>query len=221
MADVVLETLPSVKATKLGFLSQDGTTQVKAVMWAPSASKDLSPKGIIQIAHGMEEHIGRYVAFANFLASAGFVVCAADMVGHGRSVTAPEKIGCIPLARGMDILVEDANELRKTTSARFSRQTPYFVFGHSMGSFLMRAYVARYGDGLAGAVFSGTGQQPVVVSRLGNALAKAIAHSKGEDYKSKLLENLTVGAFSKQIENARTPLDWLCTDEAVVDAYIA
>ncbi|MCL2889543.1 MAG: lysophospholipase [Eggerthellaceae bacterium] len=217
---VMLETAPGVKVTKLGFLSHDGATQVKALMWAPINGKGTSPKAVIQLAHGMEEHIFRYIEFANYLAQQGFVVCGADMIGHGRSVASPERISCIPLAEGKDILIEDAHELRKTATARFSRKTPYFVFGHSMGSLLMRAYIASYGEGLSGAILSGTSQEPLAKISAANALAKMIARSKGEDYKSEFLESLVVGAFNKGIASPRTKLDWLCTDEAVVDAYI-
>ncbi|MCL1797502.1 MAG: lysophospholipase [Eggerthellaceae bacterium] len=212
---------PRVTVTKLGFLSQDKTTQIKALMFSPANGKGVTPKAIIHLAHGMEEHSGRYTDFAHHLASQGFVVCAADMLGHGLSVTDSEKLSCIPAKNGKEILLEDVHELRKTIAARFSRQTPYFVFGHSMGSFLMRAYVTRYGGGLAGAVFCGTGYQSVPFLRVSNLFSKLLAKLKGEDYKSALLEDLCLGAYAKKIENSRTALDWLCTDDAVVDAYIA
>jgi len=219
--DVASVTTPGVTVTKLGFLSFDGVTQIKALMWSPSAGKSSTPRGIIQIAHGMEEHIGRYAAFADYLASLGYVVCAADMVGHGKSAPDPEKLGCLPSNDGVKILVEDANKLRKVIAERFSKKVPYFVFGHSMGSFLMLAYISRYGEGLAGAILSGSGQQPLLLSKLGGFFARRIAKSKGEDHKSAFLENLGAGSYAKKIKGARTRFDWISTDEAVVDAYSA
>ena len=219
--DAMLTTVPGVKVTKLGFLSQDGITQVKALMWEPRDRKAVSPRGIIHIAHSMEEYVGRYVDFANYLASQGFVVCAADMIGHGRSIASPEKLSCIPLENGKDILIEDVHELRKTISARFSRQTPYFVFGHSMGSALMRAYIACHGEGLKGAILCGASQRPLILSKAGNFFAKRLAGSKGADYKSGFLEKTAFRAYGKKIENPRTQHDWICSDDAVVDAYIA
>lgn len=215
-----LATLPGVKVAKLGFSSADGETQIKALLWSPEGTTS-NPKGIVQISHGMEEHLGRYVDFANYLATQGFVVCAHDMLGHGLSVTSDDKLSCLPLEGGKDILIEDAHELYKMVASRYSRQTPYFVFGHSMGSYLMRAYVTRYGEGLAGAVFCGAGQQSSLISWAGNKLARWIAQSKGEDFQSPFLDSMGVGAFSKRIEGARTEFDWLCTDSAVVDEYIA
>lgn len=216
-----LASSPRVKASNLGFLSHDGVTQIKGVMLSPADKRATSPKAVIQILHGMEEYIGRYAAFATYLAEQGFVVCMADMIGHGRSVASPEKLSCMPIKNGKTVLIEDVHELRKTVSARFSRQTPYFIFGHSMGSLLLRVYMAQYGAGLAGVILSGTSQEPQFMTQFGTAYARMRAFFKGEDYKSATLENLVVGVFEKQIENPRTNLDWLSTDEAVVDAYIA
>ncbi|WP_260620281.1 lysophospholipase [Gordonibacter massiliensis (ex Traore et al. 2017)] len=207
--------------TRLGYLSHDGTTQIRALVWEPSKRASAAPLGIVQIVHGMSEHVDRYDDFARFLVERGFVVCANDHVGHGESVPDPAKLGCLPAQGGKDVLVEDVHELRRTVAARYARQVPYVLFGHSMGSFVVRAYLARHAEGLAAAVVCGTGQQPLALSKAGNFLARRIAASKGEDYKSSFLDGLGAGAFAKQIENARTPFDWISVDPAVVDAYIA
>lgn len=213
----------TVTAAPVGFLSHDGVSKIKGLEWKPAevrGRKRAAPRGVVQIVHGMVEHVGRYDEFARFLAERGFVVCAADHVGHGKSVSSPEELGCLPVD-GKDVLIEDVHELRKTVTARYSRQTPYILFGHSMGSFIVRAYLARYGEGVSGAVLCGTGQQPLLLSKVGNLLARAMARSKGPDYRSALLDRMGVGAYASQIEGARTPHDWICTDPAVVDAYAA
>lgn len=216
--------MQTVARTSIGFKSNDGKSQIKGLIWSPeragSPARGTNPKGIVQIVHGMAEHIGRYDDFAQFLAQQGYIVCAHDHIGHGKSVSDPKEWGCLPADGGKEILVEDVHELRKTVAARYSRQTPYFLFGHSMGSFVVRAYLARHAEGLAGAILCGTGNQPRIVSKAGNWLARRIAASKGEDATSQLLHNMGAGAFSKQIENARTSVDWISTDPAVVDAYI-
>ena len=207
----------TVSTAPIGFLSHDGTSQIRGLIWAPerpAGTRAPAPRGVVQIVHGMSEHLGRYDEFARFLVGCGFVVCASDHVGHGKSVPDPAKLGCLPAHGGKDVLVEDVHELRRTVAARYSRQTPYILFGHSMGSFVVRAY-------LAAAVICGTGTQPLALSKAGNFVARRIAASKGEDYRSAFLDGLGAGAFAKQIENARTPFDWLSTDPAVVDAYIA
>lgn len=213
----------TVAVAPIGFLSHDGTSTIKGLVWEPErtrGSRRVAPRGVIQIVHGMVEHVGRYDEFARFLVEQGFVVCAADHIGHGKSVASADELGCLPVD-GKETLIEDVHELRKTVTARYSRQTPYIMFGHSMGSFVTRAYLARHGEDVAAAVICGTGQQPLVLSKAGNALARFLAKTKGADYRSKLLDGMGVGAFAKQIENPRTPHDWVCTDPAVVDAYIA
>ena len=166
----------------------------------------------------MSEHAGRYDEFARYLVSRGYVVCATDHIGHGKSVADPADLGHMPVD-GKEILIEDVHELRKTVTARYSRQTPYILFGHSMGSFITRAYLARYGEGVAAAILSGTGQQPYLLSKGGNALARILARMKGPTYRSALLESMGAGSFAKQIENPRTTHDWLSVDPAVVDAF--
>lgn len=212
-----------VSASPIGFLSHDGKTQIKGLVWAqegPATARGSSPLGIVQIVHGMAEYVGRYEEFAQFLAERGFIVCATDHIGHGKSTSSPDDLGHLPVQGGKEILIEDVHELRKTVAARYARQTPYILFGHSMGSFVVRAYLARYGEGLAAAILCGTGQQPLMLSKIGNILARRIAASKGERFRSTFLDGMGAGSFAKDIKDARTPFDWISVDEAVVDAYI-
>lgn len=155
----------TVAVAPIGFLSHDGTSTIKGLVWEPErtrGSRRVAPRGVIQIVHGMVEHVGRYDEFARFLVEQGFVVCTADHIGHGKSVASADELGCLPVD-GKETLIEDVHELRKTVTARYSRQTPYIMFGHSMGSFVTRAYLARHGEDVAAAVICGTGQQPLVL----------------------------------------------------------
>ena len=147
----------TVAVAPIGFLSHDGTSTIKGLVWEPErtrGSRRIAPRGVIQIVHGMVEHVGRYDEFARFLVEQGFVVCAADHIGHGKSVASADELGCLPVD-GKETLIEDVHELRKTVTARYSRQTPYIMFGHSMGSFVTRAYLARHGEDVAAAVICG------------------------------------------------------------------
>ncbi|WP_080798815.1 alpha/beta hydrolase [Arabiibacter massiliensis] len=213
----------TASVTPIGFLSHDGASTIKGLVWAPAQTRGRrppAPRGVVQIVHGMSEHVGRYDEFARHLVAHGFVVCAEDHIGHGKSAPSPEKLGCLP-PDGKEILIEDVHELRKTVTSRYSRQTPYILLGHSMGSFIVRAYLARHGEDVAAAVICGTGQQPLLLSRAGNLLARLIARSKGPDHRSAFIDGLGAGAYGKQIEGARTSHDWLSTDPAVVDAFLA
>lgn len=204
---------------RIAYPSSDGVTTINAYLWVPPHV--VQPKGIIQITHGMEEYALRYAEFAEYLAGQGYVVCAQDLLGHGSSVVSPDRLSCLPMRNGKGILIEDAHQLRLIISQRFVADTPYIMFGHSMGSFITRAYVTYHGAGLTAAVICGSGKQPVWLSKAGHLLARAIGAIKGEDHKSLLLESLVTGSFSKMIDDPRTDLDWLAADDAVVDAYIA
>ncbi len=211
-----------MKTTTLSYASCDRKSTIRALVWEPNEQDGNAgtPRGIVQIVHGMSEHVGRYEAFANFLVESGFVVCANDHVGHGESASDASSLGHMPARRGAEVLVGDVHALREEVSARFP-DAPYVMFGHSMGSFVTRKYIAEFGDGLAAAILCGTGQQPRALSLAGNALAKTLARLHGERYKSELLHALADGAYSKAVKGARTDFDWLSCDPAVVDAYIA
>ena len=198
------------------FASADGKSTIDARLWMPSAG---SPKAIVQIVHGMAEHIDRYADFARFLCDNGFGVCAENHIGHGASAPTAEDLGVMP-PNGKEILIADVHALRTSVQGAYQGM-PYFIFGHSMGSFITRAYLARHGEGLAGAVICGTGNQPLALSKAGNALARLLSKIKGADYRSPLLDSMGAGGFAKAIESPRTPLDWISTDPLVVDAYMA
>lgn len=209
-----------MKTSSIGFLSRDAITTVHALLWQPDKAA-VAPRGIVQIAHGMSEYAQRYEPFAQYLVSQGFVVCANDHVGHGKSVSDESDWGHIPMHGGKDVLVEDVHELRRLVAGRFSSATPYVLFGHSMGSFIVRSYLATHGEGLAAAILCGTGQQPVALSKAGNALAHLLGALRGERFRSALLRSMAEGAFAKQIPHARTEVDWIAADDSVVDAYRA
>ncbi|MEG0071126.1 MAG: alpha/beta fold hydrolase [Raoultibacter sp.] len=209
-----------IAKTEIGYCSHDGKTQIHALLWLPQGAVTVAPRGIVQLVHGLAEHVKRYDEFACFLAQCGFVVCANDHIGHGKSVSETDGRGCLPADDGASILVEDVHELRKLIAGRYAQQTPYFLFGHSMGSFIVRVYLSRHAEGLTGAIICGTAQQPALVSAAGHWLAGMIARSKGADYRSDFLDKMGVGSYSKAIHDARTSFDWLSTDPAVVDAYI-
>lgn len=214
------EAKAAVACTELSFDSSDGKTKIHALKWDPVGKAAAAPRGIVQIAHGMVEHIGRYDDFARFLAVNGYAACANDHVGHGAIVAASERRGELP-DNGAQVMVADVHTLRILMSGQYPADTPYYLFGHSMGSFVARSYLAKYGRGLAGAVICGTGQQPVMVSRFAAGLSRSIGRRREFAYRSSLVDNLVMGAYAKSVKNARTPFDWLNTDPDKVDEYIA
>lgn len=210
---------PQVRETST--LSADGKSWLRIMLWLPDPV--YSRRGVVQLVHGMAEHIERYDSFARFLAGLGYVVFGHDHIGHGKSVSSTDELGCMPLEGGKDILVADVLRAREAAfeAARENGSLPLFLFGHSMGSFVVRACISRNPKGLAGAVLCGTGNQPRALSLAGRTLSRVIGAIRGETYRSRLVDSLVIGAFSSAIEDARTDSDWISTDPAVVDAYLA
>lgn len=202
-------------------LSSDGKSWLRVLVWLPDPV--YSRRGAVQLVHGMAEHIERYDSFARFLAGLGYVVFGHDHIGHGKSVSDADELGHMPLRGGKEILLDDMLRARKTALelAREKDGLPLFLFGHSMGSFVARASIARNPEGLAGAVLSGTGNQPRALSLAGRTMAHILGMLRGAEYRSKMLDSMAIGAYSKAIKDARTENDWISTDPAVVDAYNA
>ena len=152
----------------LSYPSTDGSSTVVASIWQPSST--VCARGIVQINHGMSEHILRYDDFARTLCSAGYIVVGNDHIGHGRSST-PDTRGVLDPLHGADALIEDAHTLHQHMRQHYDPSLPYYFFGHSMGSFIARAYAGRYGASLSGVIACGTGSVSPLLSRIGFLLS--------------------------------------------------
>lgn len=206
-----------IEVMDIEYPSWDNVSMIHGTIWMPKGK----PRGIVQLIHGMSEHITRYDKFARFLVSNGFVVCGHDHIGHGESVSTAEELGHMPSDKGADVLVEDADTLRGIAQDAFSEDLPYFMFGHSMGSFTLRVYLTRHGEGLAGAIICGTGNEPTVLAMAGNFLARIGAKLRGETSKSNLIHSLADGAFVRQVKDPLTEFDWISFDRENIDSYMA
>ncbi len=198
--------------TQAEVLAADGA-RLNVYRWAPAA-----PRAIVQIAHGLAEHAGRYARFAAALNAAGYAVIAGDHRGHGRTASTPADRGFFAEAGGWGVVLDDLEALQA-----LARQTwpgvPVFLFGHSMGSFLAQDLIARPGSALAGVVLSGSnGTRPPPGARL---LARIERLRLGPRGRSGLIHALAFGALGKSVPNRRTDADWLSRDAAEVDAYNA
>ncbi len=200
----------------ISFLSSDEKTNIHGVKWLPEGE----PKGVIQLIHGMVEYIERYDDFASFMASKGFVVVGHDHLGHGQSVGSVEDWGYITDNSPARAMVRDIHHLRIETQKEYPN-IPYYMAGHSMGSYLLRRYLTHKGAGLAGAIIIGTGQEPDMVVRSGLMLIRATAKAKGWHYRSDKLQNLTYGSAYKQYDLTRTDLSnsWICSDPDIMKSY--
>ena len=210
-----------MQTTTISYPSHDNASTIRALVWEPddAARPDFTPRAVVQIVHGMSEHVERYAPIAEFLVGRGFVVCANDHVGHGK--TAGERdLGHMPLANGADVLVEDVHALREKVCERYPHAR-HVMFGHSMGSFVTRVYLTRHADGLSAAILCGTGQQPRIQTVAGRVITRLIAQIRGERHVSRFVDSLGAGAYGRAIRDARTDVDWISSDPDVVDEYIA
>ena len=132
------------------FLSTDGKHKV----FARECTPDGEVRAVLQIAHGVAEHIYRYAPFMEFLADNGFVVVANDHLGHGKTAENEQELCFFAEKDGWNDVVSDMDQLHKLTAAKYP-DVPYFLFGHSMGSFLTRTYIIDHPEGLKGVIISG------------------------------------------------------------------
>jgi len=176
------------------FTSKDGL-QIACSRWESCGPA----RGIVQVAHGMGEHMGRYSELRTVLREASFIVYANDHRGHGRTAVKREQLGDFG-AGGFDLLVQDMREL-SLIARKEHPQEPLLLLGHSMGSFAAQQYILDYSYSIDGMALSGSG----ALDRLAAALT---ASADPEHF------------LNTRFEPARTPFDWLSRDTRVVDAFI-
>lgn len=196
------------------FSSSDGVHHIHYFCIAPE-----KPKAIIQIEHGVAEHIERYVTFATKLAEQGYAVFADDHLGHGKSVASEDELVWFAEKDGWQLVCEDVWKLHDIAVERFPG-IPYVLMGHSMGSFMVRTVAIEHSEQIDGLIISGTGHQsaPIIgAGKVACAIEKLRMGSKG---RSKLVNNIAFGSYNKAFKPNRTTHDWLTRDEREVDKYI-
>ena len=209
------------------FLSNNKYSDIYVKMWIPKGEI----KAILQLAHGMNEHMGRYEEFAGYLAGNGIMVVGNDHMGHGNSVSTPDDYGyfAIPIIGGTkkqreklsssNLAVMDMYQITKTVKKHYPG-IPYFLLGHSMGSMLSQRYAMKYGKEIDGLLLTGIVYMDKHLVIPGKLVCKLITILKGERYRSKLFNNIVFGRFLNRIKKPKTKYDWLSTDEKEVDKFI-
>ena len=177
-------------------------------------------RAILQLSHGMVEFIDRYKPLAEYLAARGILVTGHDHLGHGGSIRTRADYGYFAQPDGNRAVLDDLHAVTALTKQLYPG-VPYFLLGHSMGSFLTRTYLIRYPGTVKAAIIMGTGWQPKAVVAGGLAVARATAAVVGESGTSDLVTQLAFGAYNKQFAPNRTSCDWLSADTDNVDAYMA
>lgn len=198
------------KTMEWSFPSTNGVDTVAAAVWEP----DGEPRAVLQLCHGMSEHIGRYRWLAEQMAARGFAVAGDDHLGHGKTAPSAEELGYFGPKDGYVHMMEDEHRLRQEMEKRYPG-LPYFLLGHSMGSFLTRFYVSRHGEGLAGYLCCGTsGRNPLV--KIAILLSGAMVRLQGGRARGTLLNALAFKDYNKRFAPVVTGHEWLSRD---ADAY--
>lgn len=192
-----------------------GAGMIHGCRWEPEGA----PVAVLQIVHGVAEHVARYDEFAAFMAQKGFLVVAEDHMGHGGSIGEECKQGCF--VGGWHKAVADSHRLLSYIRMELP-DVPYILLGHSMGSFMVRTLLAKYPQcGVDAAIISGTAWMHRAILNSGIAAATLVGKRQGMSAPSKFLNDMMFGSYNKKIEHRRTSHDWLTRDNKIVDAYIA
>lgn len=226
-----------VKRKETKILSSNGKNKLHVVVWEPQCEI----KAVLQISHGMIELIDRYDRFARYLASYGIVVAGNDHLGHGKTALNKEELGYMNAYDGSRTIVSDLHRVTVCLKKAYPN-VPFYLMGHSMGSFMARRYLTEYGfdkrrpsaytpgASLDGFICMGTGSQPKPLLMVAKTVAAAEKYLKGERHRSNLLAFLSFSTYifgippftiQNGMKRWRTEKDWLSRDTRQVDAYIA
>ncbi len=169
-------------------------------------------KGVVQILHGMCEHKERYYDFMKFLSSKGYISVIHDHRGHGESINNKYVLGYF--GKDKDILVKDAHLVTSYIKEKYPNYS-ITLFGHSMGSLVARRYISFYDNEITRLILCGTPTYNPL-SNVGSVLASIVGLLKGDYHRSKLLNNLSLGTYSKKFDNSN---DWISTNPEIIKKY--
>lgn len=199
----------------ISFIPMSDGEEIYTVVYMP----EQTIKGHIHILHGMAEHIGRYEEFAVFLTEHGFMVSGHDHRGHGHTGQKQAQFGFFTEKDGFERVTEDVREILHAVRLKLELPPP-ILFAHSMGSFIGRRYIQKYGQSISKIVLSGTGGPLNPVDKAGKWVAKGFATFKGKRTENHVLNKMSFGAFNGSVSKPTTDFDWLSTDADQVKKYV-
>lgn len=202
-----------MKTKEFSFKSATGVCRIHGCEFLPEGEV----RAVVIIHHGMAEHINRYADYVKHLTDMGYAVFMHDMANHGKSNQKTELLGYFGENDGYKNLVKDLKTVYDLAKKEFPDKK-IIMFGHSMGSFIIRCFDCAYPGASDASVYMGTGGSNPAAG-MGKAISNLIASIKGSTYKSKMLDKITFGSFNKKTDK-KTSFDWLTRDSAIVQKYI-
>ncbi|MBQ9550415.1 MAG: alpha/beta fold hydrolase [Lachnospiraceae bacterium] len=194
------------------YLSRDEETTIYAEKYVP----EKEVKGILIIAHGMNEHIGRYKELCEFFASEGYLVAGPDHLGHGHTAKDYQgEFGYFAENDGATVLVRDVHRLKKMIEEEYPGK-PVFLLGHSMGSFIARNYMEMYGSGIRGVIIMGTGSFNSFITRLELLYIRFSALFGGWHKRDSFCTRVSLGHFADLFPEDG-PMGWVCSRKEAVE----
>lgn len=175
-----------------------------------------APKGIVQLVHGMCEHKERYFDFMNYLAVNGYVVVIHDHRGHGDSVKCGDDLGYM-YSGGWRAMVEDVEVVRAWSQEKWP-ELKRTLFGHSMGSMVVRSYAKRYDDRIDNLIVCGSPSANPLAS-VGQFLALCYMKIRGDHFRPALLQKMSFEAYNKPFSDEDFASAWVCSDRGVLVDY--
>ena len=194
------------------YTSSNNINKIYAVKWIPEGKI----KAILQISHGVTEHINRYNELAKYLTDKGILVVGNDHLGHGKTNVQRMYFGT---SGSWNYIVKDIEKCRELITEEY-KDIPYFMLGFSLGSFALRTHLIDYKPQISGAIIVGTGYSNNIEIALGTFMANQEAKKHGEENPTEKIRNLTFGTYNKKINNPQTECDWLCSSQKDLQIYL-
>lgn len=173
-------------------------------------------KGIFQISHGMAEHKERYYDFMKYLTKNGYVTVINDHRGHGKSIKNNNDLGYF-YDNTSDYIVDDLHQITLYIKERYPDKK-VVLFGHSMGSMVVRKYLKKYDKDIDKLIVCGSPSKNPF-SKVALKISKVVKNTKGEKYRSNLIQNLAFGNYNKKLKETTSENAWICANPETIKKY--
>ena len=198
-----------MKEENIKIISNQDSLELDCLLIKPN--KEI--KAIVEIAHGMNEHKERYIDFMKFLAKNGYASFIHDHRGHGKSIKNNNDLGYF-YEENASYVVEDLHQINEYLKNKF-KDKKIILFGHSMGSMIVRKYISKYAHTIDGLIVCGSPSKNNA-SKLGLKVVKLLKSIKGERYRSEFVKKLMFGGFDKK---GSEPNSWVCHNKEILKLY--